>query len=121
MPNWIEVLTFINIILVVAFAIGGYIGIRSGMSKAASDIQKQLREDLEAENTLLRERIKRCEEDNKGLKADNKRLNRTMGFIISTLKKTHSLELEVQDDMITVRDKNGTKAVRIHITGELTP
>ncbi len=121
MPSWIEILTLLNVVIVIAIAIGGYIGIRSGMSKAATDIQKQVKEDLETENNLLRERIKRCEEDNKLLKADNRKLKRTMGFIISTLKKTHSLELEVNDDVIMVRDKNGTKSVQLHITGELTP
>jgi len=117
MINWAEILpilTVVNFLIAISIIAGSYIGIRSGMSKAAATIQRQLREDLEAENKLLRERIKRCE-------ADNKRLNRTMGFIISTLKKTHSIELEVNDDMIIVRDKNGSKAVQIRITGELAP
>lgn len=114
MISWTVILTIVNLVIALGVIFGGYIAIRSTMAKTASDIQDRVREALESENNLLRERLKRLE-------ADNKHLNRLMLLIISTLKKTHSIELEINDDVIILRDKNGTKAVQIHITGDLPP
>src|SRR5215469_7241392 len=96
--SWIEILTIANFVVALCVIIGGYIGIRSGIARTASDISKQVREDLEAENTLLKDRVKRLE-------VDNKRLNRRMTLLISILKKAHSIEVEINDDIITVRSQ----------------
>ena len=114
MLNWTIIFTVANFVIAIGIIIGGYMAVRSGMAHTASDIQERVREALEDENKLLQDRIKRLE-------VANRRLNQTVLLLISTLKKTHNIELEINDDVIILRDKNGAKAVQIHITGELTP
>lgn len=102
-------LTIINLIVLVVGGIAGALVFRSQLAKAESDVQERVRNALSAENELLQSRINRLEKD-------NKRLNKLIDLIISTLKKTHRIEIEIDGDTVMVRTQSGTHTARLDST-----
>lgn len=99
---WSSFATILNFLILFAIGVGGYVTVRSSMSKAATDIQRQVREALQDENNMLHNRITRLE-------AENKQLNQTILFIINALKRTYHLEVKIEGNIITIHDATGAK------------
>lgn len=100
------ILTIVNLVIAIGIVIGGYIAIRSGMSRAGQEIQDRVRQALHDENELLQSRLKRLE-------ADNKRLSSQLRLVIDMLKKIHSIDMDINDDMVILRDHKGTHVSRV--------
>ena len=99
-------LTIANLLILVIGSIAGTIVFRSALAKAESDVQERVRNALSAENDLLQSRVNRLEKD-------NKRLNKLIDLIISTLAKKHRIDIEIDGDIVTVRTQNGAHSARI--------
>lgn len=100
-------LTIANFLILLLGIIGGVLALRSAKSQTESTIQERVREALTTENALLQARIQRLERD-------NKRLNRLLTLIVTALKKTLNIELEVEDDAIILHDpKDHRRTIRI--------
>ena len=100
MLNLTAIIAIINLVVVILGAIAAVAGIRQSVNRAASDIQERVRLALVVENKLLQDRIIHLE-------SDNKRLKHAMKLIVDTLKKTHRIDLEIDDEMITLRNHTG--------------
>lgn len=100
----IDLLPSILILANLAVIIGGIIAtrivLRSSIAKAETEVQTRVREALSAENELLRGRVQRLE-------AENKQQAKVMQLIVTTLKKLHNLELDIDEGTITLRSANG--------------
>jgi hypothetical protein len=105
MINTTVEITVINFLLVAGMAIGFYIAIRSSISKTSSEIQQRVRDGLHDENELLRARLTRCEEEHALLKE-------MVILLVTTLKKTKGIELDINENILTLRDKAGTQVIR---------
>ena len=112
MTTWTGILTIANLVIAISIVIGGYIAIRSTMARAGQDIQDRVRQALHDENELLQSRLKRLE-------LENKRLGRQLQLVIDMLKKIRGIELDVTDDMVTLRDASGVHVSRLHTTDGL--
>lgn len=107
-----ELLTIANLVLIVAVIIGGYLSVKSAITKANQDTQDRVRAALSVENELLAKKVERVERE-------NRRLDKLMQLIVVTLKKTQNIDLEIDDDVIILRTKGTTHTSRI--TGDLVP
>lgn len=101
-----SLLAVANLVLVLASIFGGWIAMRSALSKAESDVQTRVREDLQAENTLLRNRVERVERK-------NRQLDQLMQLIVDALKKTQNIDLEIDENVILLRSSSGMHVSRI--------
>lgn len=99
-------LAIINLIFLVAGGIGGTLVFRSSLRKAENDVQERVLQAMSTENELLQSRVNRLEKE-------NRRLNRVLKLLASTLKKTHGIELEIDDETIYVRGQTGTHIARL--------
>lgn len=99
--TWTEILALIEPVLLIFLAVGGYIGLRSGLAKAETEVQERVRAALHDENELLRTQVKRLE-------SENRRLTSVMTLVMAALKKTHGIDLEINEDMIILRDGSGS-------------
>lgn len=93
-------LTILNLIFLVGGSIAGYFSVRSAIAKANADTQIRVREALHDENELLRGRVQRLE-------AENKQQGKILQLIITTLKKVYHIDLDIENDVITMRSANG--------------
>jgi hypothetical protein len=109
MVNWAQILTIANFILLICGVLGGYIALRSAVANAEVGVQTRVREALSAENELLRNQIKRVEGEYKQLKS-------LMNLLIDTLKKQRNLDIEIEDDSITIRDGATIRVSRLPAT-----
>lgn len=99
-------LAIANFIVVIAGFVGGVLALRSAKGQTESTIQERVREALTTENELLQNQINR-------LKQDNRRLTRIIQLIVSTLKKSHGIDLEIDEDALTLRDQGGQRSLRV--------
>lgn len=104
-----EWLAIVNFVLLIATMVGGTLVFRSSMASAERDVQKRVSDALEVENEVLQKRFERVEKD-------NRKLEKLMQLIIITLKKMHGIELEIDDDVITLRSAAGTHIARVDAT-----
>lgn len=104
--NIAQLLVIANFVILVGGAIGGYIVIRSTMANAERIVEDRVRQALVTENVLLTSRVARLEKD-------NQRLDRLMAMMIDVLKKTRNIDLEVNDDMVIIRDDGKMQIRRI--------
>lgn len=95
-----EWLAVANLLIIGGGVLGGWIVLRGAIAKSESEVQTRVREALSAENELLRGRIQRLE-------TENKQQGRVMQLIITTLKRTHGIDLDIDEDIITLRSPNG--------------
>lgn len=95
-----SILALANFLILAAGIIGGWFVLRSSIAKSETDVQTRVRAALHDENELLRNRVQRLE-------TENKRLSKLMQLIVTTLKKLHGIELDIEDDVITLRSANG--------------
>lgn len=93
-------LVIINLAIVVGGIIATRIVLRSSLAKSESEIKERIVADLGKENELLRSRVQRLE-------AENRRMSKLMQLIITTLKKLHGIDMDIEDDVITLRSANG--------------
>lgn len=94
------ILAIANLIVIVAGIIAGRIVLKSAIAKSETEVQTRVREALSAENELLRGRVQRLE-------AENKQQGKVMQLIITTLKKVYQIDLDIDEDAITLRNANG--------------
>ncbi len=102
--NWSGILTIVNLLLIVAGAVGAYIVLRSGISRASLEVQERVRTALLDENTLLNNRVNRVEKDNQQLKEDDQQLKELLSTMISALKQQHGLIVTIDGDLVTIKD-----------------
>lgn len=95
-----SILVLVNLVVIIAAIIAGRVVLRSSIAKAETEVQTRVREALSAENELLRGRVQRLE-------TENKRQGKVMQLIITTLKKLHSIDIDIDEDVITLRSPNG--------------
>lgn len=105
-----EWFAFANLVLAVGIIVGGYIGVRSAIAKSEVAVQARVREALHDENELLQSRVTRLEKE-------NRRLSRIVQLIAATLKRTHGIELEVDEEVVHLRTSSGTHTVHIDDAG----
>lgn len=102
-------LAIINLIFLVCGGIGGALVFRSSLRKAESDVQERVLAAMSTENELLQSRVNRVEKE-------NRRLNRVLSLLAVTLKKTHGIELEIDEETIYIRAQSGTHIARLDTT-----
>lgn len=100
MIDWSGILTLANLIILVGGGIGGFLSLRSSLAKSKDEIKERVLNDLSKENEILRNRVQRLE-------AENKRQAKLIQLLVTTLKKTHGIELDIEEDVVTLRSPNG--------------
>lgn len=96
-----SILSIVNLLLILSGIVAGRVVLKSSVAKAESEVQTRLQDMLSAENEVQRSRIQRLE-------AENKRQSRLIQLIITTLKKLHGIELDIEEEIITIRSPNGS-------------
>lgn len=100
MIDWAGIITIANFIILVGGGIIGFLALRSSLAKSENEIKERIMNDLGKENEILRNRVQRLE-------TENKLQGKQMQLIITTLKKLFGIELDIDDDVITLRSANG--------------
>ena|SRR5215469_16872295 len=100
MPDLAGWLALVNLFVIVFGSLGSIFAFRSGKANAERAAQQSIREMIREENELLQARVKRLE-------TSNQRMNKMLQLIVSTLKKTHGIELKIDEDILSVRDASG--------------
>lgn len=90
-------LTIINLFIMIAAPLGGIFIFRSSLAKAKDDVQERVREALESENKLLQSQIDRQDRT-------LRRMEKILQLIAATLKRTHNIELTIDEDIVILRD-----------------
>lgn len=101
LASWLAIANFIIVILGL---LGGAIAFRSAMSKAKDDVQERVTGILSEENEALRNRVNRLE-------AENRRLGRVIQIIVSSLKKQHNIQIDIDEDAVTLRSGGSVSRV----------
>lgn len=97
LAEWLAIANFLIVILGLG---GGVLTFRSALAKSEAAVQERVRAALTDENELLRNRVQRLE-------TENKRQARLMALIVTTLKKLHNIDLDIEEDVITLRSPGG--------------
>lgn len=105
-------LTIVNLFIMIAGPLGGIFIFRSSLAKAKDDVQERVREALEAENQLLQKQIDRQEKA-------FKRMEKILQLIATTLKRTHNIELSIDEDIVILRDIRTGDQHSARISGSL--
>ena len=100
-----DVLTILNLVLTVALAIGGFIALKSGYSRQASEAQRNAIDAMEKEINTLKGQVSE-------LRSDNRHYQLILDIIIESLKK-RGLILTIEKTSITIEDQS---AHTTHIT-----
>lgn len=108
MIDWAGILTLANLIILVGGGIGGFITLRSSLAKTKDEIKERVLNDLGKENEVLRNRVQRLE-------AENRRQAKLMKLIVTSLKKMHDIDLDIDEDVITLRSGNNVSRVSTDI------
>lgn len=106
MIDWSQILTIANLIILVTTIIGGYFALKTTIARAENDVQSRIRQALHDENELLQSQVERQERDMRRLRA-------IFDLLITTLKKTHGIDIEIDGDVITFRSNNGVQVSKI--------
>lgn len=96
-----SILAVANLVVIIVGIIAGRIVLKSSIAKSENEIKERILTDLGKENEVLRNRVLRLE-------TENRRMSKLMQLIMTTLKKTHGIELDIDEDVITLRSPNGT-------------
>lgn len=105
-------LTIVNLFIMIAGPLGGIFIFRSSLAKAKDDVQERVREALEAENQLLQKQLDRQA-------ATLKRMEKILQLIATTLKRTHNIELSIDEDIVILRDIKSGNQHSARISGSL--
>ena len=105
-------LTIVNLFIMIAGPLGGIFIFRSSLSKAKDDVQERVREALEAENDLQQKQIDR-------LSQTLKRMEKILNLIATTHKRTHNIELSIDEDIVILRDIKSGSQHSARISGSL--
>lgn len=100
MTDLSAILAIVNLVVIIAGIIAGRVVLKTTIAKSENEIKERVMNDLSKENEVLRNRLQRVE-------TENKQQDRIMRLIISTLKKLYDIELDVDEDTITLRSANG--------------
>lgn len=109
-----DLITIVSIggfLLTIAALIGGWIALHTALSKASVDVADRVRSALMDENAVLQGRVVRLEKDVSDAKAESVRLGNLIALIITTFEKRGIL-IEVDGDIVQVRDNGSTFTVR---------
>lgn len=105
-------LTIVNLFIMIAGPLGGIFIFRTSLAKAKDDVQERVREALEAENQLLQKQLDRQA-------ATLKRMEKILQLIATTLKRTHNIELSIDEDIVILRDIKSGNQHSARISGSL--
>jgi hypothetical protein len=101
-----QVLELLSPILIVVGIIAGYLSLRSSLAKSQTAISLRVREELQAENEILRSRLQRIEQD----RDQQDRILTTIRYVL----KQRGLRITIDGDFVTLDDGAGqSKVVRI--------
>lgn len=112
MINWTEIITIINLIMLIFAAFGGALAYRGAKLRGEQEIAERVQQMFHDENELLQARVKRLE-------VDNRQLNSKLDAIIKLLKESKNSELTITDTRITLRDGTNTYTTYLRTTGQL--
>jgi len=97
MTSWVMYLTIINLIVIIAGAIGGYLAYRAAFSRAKDEITERVTGLLKTENEVLQRRVKTVEG--------------RLRLLINWFAK-QGVVIEFDGESLTIRDtKNGITSV----------
>lgn len=96
--TWIEVLGAVNLIIVILAFVGGYIAIRSSISKTAQEIQERLINTLTIENEALQRELRRLRRELAAMR---------LGF------KHLGVAIEIEGNDIILTDAGKPKSTRV--------
>lgn len=102
MISFIDWLTIVNFMIVLGGSVASILVLRGTWAQTEKTIQDRVRQALADENELLQSRVERLEKD-------NSQLHRLIDLIIMTLKKTNKIDIEIDKDMVIVRDQSGNQ------------
>lgn len=105
-------LTIVNLFIMIAGPLGGIFIFRTSLAKAKDDVQERVRKALEAENQLLQKQLDRQA-------ATLKRMEKILQLIATTLKRTHNIELSIDEDIVILRDIKSGNQHSARISGSL--
>ncbi len=109
--DWQMFIAIGSFCILLAGMFGGYISLRSTISKANTETQEHVREALKDENEILQSRVLRVEGDLRKQEAENRRLNDMMNLIIEIFQK-RGIVITIDGDMVQVKDNGTTFKVR---------
>ena len=112
MTTFTSWLTIINLCMIVVVPFAGYLAFRSSLSKAKDEIQERVQRALETENKLLHDQLDRQDKS-------MKRMDKILQLIATTLKRTHNIELSIDEDIVILRDIKSGSQHSARISGSL--
>lgn len=108
MNDLYSVTSIINILLVIAAMVGGYMALKSGKHRTSGEIQGQAIEALKAELDVMRSRLE-------ALEKENTKLEQTMGLIRQALRR-RGMTISIEGDLVTIDDGLGSSQTgRVHL------
>ena len=107
MTDFSTTLSIISLLLTIGGLLGGFYAFKSGMSRAASEVQEHVINALESEITNLHQRL----ED---LKDENTRLRLIIETICAALK-SRGLVVTIDGDMVSIHDTHRSTTTFTHI------
>jgi hypothetical protein len=101
-----QVLELLSPLVLIVGIIAGYLSLRSSLAKSQTAISLRVREELQAENEILRSRLQRIELD----RDQQDRILTTIRYVL----KQRGLRIIIDGDFVTLDDGTGQgKVVRI--------
>jgi division protein CdvB (Snf7/Vps24/ESCRT-III family) len=100
-----EIFAVGNFVFLLLTMVGGYIVLRSTISKSATEVQTRVRDALTAENALLQSQVKRVVEN-------SQRLERLLLMLQEAMRR-RGIEIEVDDETVIIRDDKETRISKL--------
>lgn len=110
-----NILSILNLVLVIGLAIGGWVAFRYGVTRTANEVQERVINALESEINALKNRLSELEKE-------NARLTQVIAIIRTSLRR-RGVFITIDGEMVSIRDKAGktTHTTRIHgVTSDVT-
>lgn len=103
-----NVLSILNLVLVIGLGIGGWAAFRYGITRTANEVQERVINALESEINALKNRLSELEKE-------NARLTQVIAIIRTSLRR-RGVFITIDGEMVSIRDKAGktTHTTRIH-------
>ncbi len=99
-------LSIVNLVLLIATALGGIMAYRHGWTRTANEVQERVIGALNSELAALTSRIESMEKE-------NIRLHQIIATICTALKQ-RGIAVTIEGDMVNISDQQGTHSQRIH-------
>ena len=102
----LDFLSILNLVLLIATALGGIMAYRHGWTRTANEVQERVISALNSELATLTSRIESMEKE-------NIRLHQIIATICSALK-SRGIAVTIDGDMVNISDETGIHTERIH-------